>query len=380
MVTIQGNPARSVLSALRRYRPAAALVTALSLTLLVQGSGAGKTYYVSPMGSDSNACTQARPCAKPDYVFNKKASAGDTVRVAPGTYDYGTDAAAQFLKSGTAVNYITVTCATRGACKIQNSITGNRTVVVLGGSYITFDGFEVTNNSSAGNNLGLYVTGSFVNITHNTIHHIETDCSENGGGGIQLAGSGRQSGTGHHIVIDSNRIYDISWTSCQNSSSRQTDGILAETAGGGITITNNIVYHVAGGWGIMMGNGRGSAAPMVVQYNTVFSNGNGGITLVGGTVPPIITNNIVLNNGLINPRCGINLPHGLSGTVGHNDLWNNAGGNYCVEWGSSDQRVHADDISVDPALGTTFINWQADGSGDYRLKADSLKMGAGSRD
>ena len=95
------------------------------------------------------------------------ASAGDTVQVAAGTYDYGSSSA-QFTKSGTTGNYITVTCTTRGACKIQNSLTGNTTVVWLKGSYITFDGFEVTNTSSDGNNMGLYVSTSFVNITHNT--------------------------------------------------------------------------------------------------------------------------------------------------------------------------------------------------------------------
>jgi hypothetical protein len=246
------------------------------------------------------------------------------------------------------------------------------------GSYITFDGFEVT-NTGIGNNLGIYVTSrQGVRITRNIIHHIETDCGHNGGGGIQLAGSGSAAGVGSDMLIDSNLIYDISWSSCQSSTSVQTDGILAETSGGGITITNNVVYHVAGGWGITMNNGKGNASPMVVRNNTVFSNGNGGITLVGGTVPPVITNNIVLNNGLINPGCGINLPPGLPGVVGHNYLWNNAGGNYCIEWGKRDRTVHADDISIDPRLGTTFVDWKEDGSGDYRLKEGSPAIGLGS--
>jgi hypothetical protein len=55
--------------------------------------------------------------------------------------------------------------------------------------------------------------------------------------------------------------------------------------------------------------------------------------------------------------------------MGQNDLWNNAGGNYCIEWGSSDQSIRPGDIAIDPARGTTFLNWQADGSGDYRVKA-----------
>src|ERR1700720_3554801 len=94
-----------------------------------QASG-GVNYFVSPSGSDSNPCTQASPCATPDYAVNNKAAAGDTVEVAAGTYDYG-NWAAVFTKSGTAGNYITVSCATRGACKIQSSTTGNTDVVEI---------------------------------------------------------------------------------------------------------------------------------------------------------------------------------------------------------------------------------------------------------
>lgn len=346
-------------------------------TAPVPGSGNAMTWYVATNGSNTNPCTKPRPCATPDYAFNNKAAPGDTVLVAPGVYDYGSNAA-DFSRSGTSGRYITVTCALRWACRIQNSVTGNRTVVQLAGSYVAFDGFEVTNTSRGGNNLGLYVTSrSNVKITRNKIHHIETDCGENGGGGIQLAGSGTTPGVGTNILIDSNLIHHISWNSCQHSSSVQTDGILAETAGGGITVTNNIVHHVAGGWGIMAGNGSGKALPVRIERNTVFSNGNGGIAVVGGTVAPVITNNIVVNNGLLSPRCGISLPAGLPATLGRNDMWNNAGGNYCIQWGSSDQSLRQGDIAVDPARGTTFVNWQADGSGDYRVKADGPAAGRG---
>src|SRR5216683_5212578 len=178
MIIIEENPApRSTMSGLRLYGPAAALVAAaLSLTLLLRGAGTGtgNTYFVSPSGSDSNRCTQASPCATPDHAFNL-ASPGQTVQVAAGTYDYGSGAA-NFTKSGTAGNYITVSCATRGACKIQSSTTGNTTVVALQGNYMNFDGFEITDTSSAGNNLGIYITGVFVNVTRNKVHHIETDC------------------------------------------------------------------------------------------------------------------------------------------------------------------------------------------------------------
>jgi hypothetical protein len=342
--------------------------------------GTGVNYFVSPSGSDSNPCSENSPCATPDHAFNL-ASPGQTVQVAAGTYNYN-NGAAQFTKSGTADDYITVTCATRGACKIQNSVTGNSAVVVLGGSYITFDGFEVTNTSSTGNNLGLYVTTSFVNITHNTIHHIETDCSSNGGGGIQIAGSGSSNSDLHNITIDGNLIYDISYRggspSCP-ASTVQTDGILLESAGTANQVTNNIVYHTSGGWGILVGNSNASNVDVnsVIANNTVFSTAMGGIIIMSGN-GTTISNNIVADTGQLSGRCGVSAPQGVAVTYLNNDLWNNAGGNYCLEWGTSDQSVHSNDISVNPALGTTFVNWQADGSGDYHEKAGSPTIDKGS--
>lgn len=352
---------------------------ALATFAAAQASG-GANYYVSPTGSNSNPCSQSSPCATPDHAFNL-ATAGQTVQVAPGTYDYGSGAA-QFTKSGTAGNYITVTCATRGACKIQNSVTGNSTVVILSGSYIAFDGFEVTNTSSSGNNLGLYVTSSFVNITHNTIHHIETDCGSNGGGGIQIAGSGSSNSDLHNITIEGNLIYDISYRNGSPScpaSTVQTDGILAETAGTALQVTNNIVYHTSGGWGILVGNSNATYANVnsVISNNTVFSTAMGGIIIMSGN-GTTISNNIVANTGQLSGRCGVSAPQGVAVTYLNNDLWNNAGGNYCLEWGTSDQSVHSNDISVDPGLGTTFVNWKADGSGDYHAKAGSPTIDKGS--
>ena len=345
----------------------------LSLTIAAATSSSGANYYVSPSGSDSNPCTQASPCATPDHAFNL-ASPGETVQVAPGTYDYGSGGAASFSKSGTAGHYITVTCATRGACKIQNSVTGNATVVYISANYMTFDGFEVTNTSSAGNNLALYVTSSYVNITHNTIHHIETDCGSNGGGGIQIAGSGSQLGAGHDITMDSNLIYDINYTPGSgwrcSASTVQSDGILSETAGANIVVTNNIIHHTGGGWGILIGSNGA-----VVGNNLVFSTSNGGI--LDGLNTGYIVNNMVFNTGVVSGQCGIMLNTGNNVTVANNNTYGNSGAEYCVEWGSPIPDPGSGDISVNPALGTTFANWQADGSGDYHEKAGSPTIGSG---
>ena len=377
MVAIEGNQApRSVVSGI--YGPVGAFVAAaaLSVTLLLRGNSAGNTYYVSPTGSDSNSCSQTSPCATPDYAVNNKAAAGDTVQVAAGTYDYGSSEV-HFTKSGTAGKYITLTCATRGACKIQNSVTGNSTVVEIDSNYFMFDGFELTNTSTAGNNLGVYVTGSFINITRNKIHHIEIDCSDAGGGGIVT------SDGPHDLGLDSNLIYDIGWPDGGSpkcpSSTVQTDGILTETNGAGIVITNNIVYHVSGGWGIGAGGQPGqSQAPVIISNNLVFSNSNGGILITYTGDYSTISNNIVFNNGVVRAQCGINTSIDSSPDShileANNNEYGNAGGDYC----STGTPIQQNNISVDPALGTTFANWKADGSGDYHQKAGSPTINNGS--
>jgi len=352
---------------------AGALAAVLGVTPDLPEASTHNTHYVSPAGHDSTRCSRTNPCHTPDHAFSI-ASAGDTVLVGAGTYDYGNNAA-QFMKSGSAGSYITIKCQIRGGCKIQNSVSGNGSVVDLRGSYITFDGFEITNTSSAGNNLGLYVTSSFVNITHNIIHHIETDCGWNGGGGIQIAGSGSQPGTGHDIMMDSNLIFDINYTPTNGwrcpASTVQTDGILSETVGANIVVTNNIVHHTGGGWGIVIASNGA-----VVANNLVFSTSNGGI--LDGLETGYIVNNMVFNTGLVSRQCGVMLASGNNMTIANNDAYGNSDADYCLRWGSPISDPGNQDISVDPSLGTTFVNWQADGSGDYHLKLHSPTIDAGS--
>jgi hypothetical protein len=86
----------------------------------------------------------------------------------------------------------------------------------------------------------------------------------------------------------------------------------------------------------------------------------------------------VINNGVVASQCGISAPSGVSINYANNDLWNNNGGSYCIEWDTTNnQSVHSNDISVDPSIGTTFVNWNADGSGDYHQKAGSPTIDAG---
>jgi hypothetical protein len=377
MVTIEGNPApRSVVSVLRLYGPAAAFVAAaaLSVTPLLRGNSAGNTYYVSPSGSDSNPCTLAAPCATPDHAANTVAAAGDTVQVAAGVYSYGASYV-NFTASGTPGKNITVTCATRGACQLTNTLAGTNEVVVwIKGSYFTLDGFEITNTGPGPVDLGIYIDKGNVSVTRNTVHHIEAGCGDNGGGGIEVA-----TGAGSGDVIDSNVVYDIGWTNSACIGTNHVHGIdYAPDGPATVTITNNIVYHTLGGWGIQFQGADVGTTGSVIANNLLFSNGNGGIVFaeMGGTLDyNTVTNNIIVDNGTDLAKCGI-YEYAVSGTHNvymNNDAYGNAGDDYCFKTGSQTAG-----ISVNPSLGTTFVNWQADGSGDYHQKAGSPTLNNGS--
>jgi hypothetical protein len=129
--------------------------------------------------------------------------------------------------------------------------------------------------------------------------------------------------------MDGNLIYDISYTngspSC-TSSTVQTDGILAESAGTNMDVTSNIVYHTSGGWGILVGNSNATFnnVTCVITNNNVFS-ATGGITIVSGN-GTTISNDIIVYTGQQTSRCGISAPSGVSVTYATNDLWNTGGG------------------------------------------------------
>jgi hypothetical protein len=347
----------------------------LNLTIAAAApSSSTANYFVSPSGSNSNPCTQSSPCATPDYVVNNKAAAGDTVQVAAGTYDFG-GSEVHFTKSGAAGKNITLTCATRGACKIQNSVTGNSDVVELDGSYMTFDGFEVTNTSSAGNNLGITIVGNYVNVTHNKVHHIETDCGDLGGGGITTLNN-----SAHDITVDSNLVYDIGWPDGGSpkcpASTVQSHGIITETIGANMVYTNNVIYHVSGGWGMNLGGRSGqNAAPIIASNNLIFETSNGGIIITNGADYSTVTNNIILNTGVVSGQCGINTIWAADNHIleANNNVYGNAGGDYCA----AGTPIQQNNISVNPASGTTFVNWKADGSGDYHQKAGSPTINNG---
>jgi hypothetical protein len=317
------------------------------------------TLYASASGSGTT-CSSSSPCTL-DYAFNTKAKAGSVIQAAPGTYNYGSGGYVTLNASGTSGSPIVVYCATRGACVIESSTANNSgagAILEMTGAYQGVYGFTFTSTQTSGVNVNqaIFMTGHDYTFAENTIYNINPDCSSNGGGGIQVA-----NGV-YNYTIDANLIYNIGNgnSACAGTSVVQVDGILAESTGAGAVITNNIVWGVYGGWGIMFGNSSGDTAPGTIANNLVFNNANGGIGMVNGTEGSTVVNNITVDNknNAGNGGCGIWTTYAdLTGTQFlNNDDYGNADTGGCSASSSGA-------MSANPT--STFVNWQVNGSGDY---------------
>lgn len=337
----------------------------------------GANYYVAPNGSDSNDGSAAHPWATLGHA-NSRVSAGSTVQVSAGTYSQGSSQL-NLTTSGSPSAYVTYLCSPIRSCYITSNITGNNTVIEIDASYVKVVGFDIsdTNSSVPNVNMGVYITGSNDWMVQNTIHGIQSDCSSAGGGGINIA-----TGGGSGDVFDANLIYDIGWANPACSASSGTNPVhvhginLEANAPNYATVTNNIIYHVLGGWGIQSQHAASGTTGDTISNNLIFSNGTGGIVFVdagGANDYNVVTNNIIVGNGSDHPKYGIyEYNTGTHDVYANNDLYGNEGGSYYFVYGSQ-----TGGISVDPTAGTTFVNYQPDGTGDYDLRSGSPAIDAG---
>lgn len=137
-----------------------------SVLLLVVALGVGAPlravdYFVATNGNDNSngksATTPFRNLARAASFVNP----GDTVTVAPGTYNENPS----LVRSGSAAAPIVYRSQTRGAARINGGVS-------LRASYVDFTGFDVANP----NLHGISVVGHHVRLLNNDVH----DCSGNG--------------------------------------------------------------------------------------------------------------------------------------------------------------------------------------------------------
>lgn len=329
--------------------PVRALLCAVLCGLLPSCTSA-KNLYVATTGSDANPGTQAAPVstiARADSL----ARPGYTIHVAPGTYRVAAPSANSAgittSRSGTASARIRFVSNVKNAAKIVVSGTG--IAWHSKGDYVDIDGFDI---SGSGRH-GILASGANLTITNNLIHDMTISGGCNGGGGAAIDTDGPIG----HVLINANIIRNIGYAMIGSCNTVQ--GIYIANANN--TVTNNVVSGVTA---VGIQQWHGATASTIVN-NTVFHSKIG--ILIGqgdaGVSPAGSQNNYVANNIVYD-----NKTYGIveGGTVGRNNRYVNN----LVYSNGTNLRVAgfvSGTISADPL----FVNYQANGSGDYRIRSKS---------
>ena len=313
-------------------------------------------FYVATTGSDANPGTQDAPFLTIAHA-DSRASAGYTIHVAPGIYTVSAPLAKSSgiltTKSGTSSARIKFVSDVKGAAKIV--VSGIGTAWHSKGSYVDIVGFDI---SGTGRH-GILAAGNHLTISHNFVHDLKISggCNGRGGAGIDTYGP-----IGN-IVINANVVRNIGYA--MRGSCNTVHGIYVASPNN--IVTNNIVSGAAA---VGINQWHGATAGTIV-HNTTFHNkigillgqGDRGATLAGSE------NNYVANNIVYN-----NITYGIveGGKMGGNNRYvNNLVHSNGTNWRV--QGAVSGTISADPL----FVDYKADGSGDYRLQSKSPAVGRG---
>ena len=282
------------------------------------------TYYISPSGIDTNACSQASPCRQIRRAL-ALATAGDTILVADGSY-LGFDVNGI---NGTAVRPITIRAQGTGA---QVTTTTDRsdnrdTIFVTSSSYVVLDGLR----ASSANRAAVRVDQS----PHVTIR--------NGVFGNN-ATWGIFSDFSDDLLLENNECYG----------SVAEHGIYVSNSGDRPTVRGNRLHDNAGAG---------------LQLNADASAGGDGI-ITGA----LIENNVIYNNGTAG-AAGINLDGVQDSTVRNNLLYNNhATGivNYQGDGASGPKGMEVSNNTVDQAADGRYALLFAGTVGPSRVRNNIL--------
>lgn len=341
-------------------------------------------YFVSTSGSDLNDGSKDKPWATISHASQALIPGADgaTVHVAPGNYypvttetcitnqAFANSCGILTARSGTASAPIVYISDAPGAAKIIPADAYS--VWYNTGDYVQIVGFEIIGNSAT--NVGIENDGSYVRIERNRIHDIPVSlgCSRSiGGGGVAHS---KTSSIENETI--GNVIYNIGPRPgnglAAGSYCNHAHGIHYRQARG--RIHNNMIYRI-GTWGIVT---WATATNLQITNNLIFDAGSrdnvgslmgGGIALAANAAvldDTTVSNNIIRNNS----GAGLH-DRGATGTnnlFANNVLYGN-GANTNFKAGTAD----VGSILADPQM----IGFAIDGSGDYRLKASSPAVNAG---
>lgn len=313
--------------------------------------------YVATTGLDSNSGSQFSPFRTIQFAANI-ARPGTTVHVAPGNYRENVRTTIQ----GQVTARIRYLSETKWGAKIIGS--GTESTWTNNGSYTDIVNFDI----SGSGRLGILNMASWTLISGNHVHNIEVSggCTGDGGAGINNANYASSDGD-----VIGNVVHDIGIPGSCN----RVHGIYSSNLRG--RIYNNIIYR-ASAFGIHLWH---AANNVLIVNNTVFSNGangmGGGIVIGSGDSQKSaildntkVVNNIVYNNpaASITEYCdpGKNCI-GANNIIANNLVYGN-GIEISLRIGVASGTVDAD---------PRFVDYQANGTGNYHLKITSPAINAG---
>ena len=284
------------------------------------------TYYVSTGGNDSGGGTSSAP-----YRTLEKGAgvlgAGDTLIVNPGNYT-GFSIGYNWAQNGTASAPITIKA--QPGVNITGRGPDTPDGIDVEGNYIIIDGFNVNNADGSISRCGIRVVsatndtvrnnnvnnagtwGIFTGFAPNVL--IENNIASNSINqhGIYVSNSG------DYPTVRGNSVYGNRQSGIQINAdaSMGGDGLIQ-----GAVVENNIIYNngVAGGGAI---NWDG-VVNSIIRNNLLYDNHASGIALFKADGATGSTNNLIVNNTIINAdssRWAVTVQNGSTGNTFYNNI------------------------------------------------------------
>jgi hypothetical protein len=252
----------------------------------------GRTYFVAPSGSDTNAGTATAPFRTIQRAASV-VSPGDEVVVGDGVYtdEDGDGAVVRIRRGGTAAARVTFRAANRWKAMLdgRNGLTANGIDVDDDAGHLKLEGFEIAGFANRGqpptgrgssSGIDLYDGGHDTEIIGNHIHHIGRVCTLSTNTNGQVAIFVQQP----NVTIEGNLIHDIGRLA-PNESGCQYDGGFTgyqtldhgiylnggSPGADGAIVRNNVLHGMNRGWAVQVY--RGSLAGIRIVNNT-FAFGN----------------------------------------------------------------------------------------------------------
>ncbi|MBM6593005.1 DUF1565 domain-containing protein [Microvirga pudoricolor] len=325
------------------------------------GLASSRIFYVSSSGNDNNTGTEEAPFATIQRAADV-ASPGTTVLVGAGIYrDH------IFSKnSGSTDARIRYAARARHTTVIQVAVVAAEAVWKNVGSYVDIEGFDIVGTDGA--TIGIHSAGSNVRIVGNKVHDFrDLTCSNNGGAGLLLDGH-----TTEDNDILGNEVYRIGLGNCSDT---YFHAVYLSDNGG--LVQNNLLYGNRGR-GIQTNHGAHSK---IITNNLIFDNYDG-IAIANWdpdvTIPAsgfFVANNIILysRNWAILEDTGAERNRYVNNLLYRNNNEQYTNG---IHLNTAHGSTQTGTMRADP----NFVDFQMDGSGNYRLQYGSPGLDSGTRE